>query len=154
MHQGYQQRHVNSPWRTRERSPACASAGRLKLNALPCYRFTMDCQSNFSWHWHSPCQALLLLAAATSLQFMSKARLHRSQKVPPFVLYSVLLHESRVQKQTRLSEMMDAVHSGAHSSKAALDLLCVYWTQRIFPMVLAKWLTLQSTTNTASLKIR
>lgn len=25
--------------------------------------------------------------------------------------------------------MMDAVHSGAHSSKGTLDLLCVYWTQ-------------------------
>lgn len=25
--------------------------------------------------------------------------------------------------------MMDAVHSGAHSSKGTLDLLCVYWMQ-------------------------
>lgn len=94
------------------------------------------CPSLLQVHHGLPEQLLLALAlpvpgapapgAATSLRFMSKARLHRSQKVLPFILHNVLLHESRVQKETRLSEMMDAVHSGAHSSEVTLDLLCAY----------------------------
>lgn len=90
------------------------------------------CQTNFSWHWNSVPGALAH-TAATNLQFMAKARLHCSEKILLSVLHNVLLHESRAQKEARLSEMMDAVHSGAHSSKGTLDLLCVYWTQWILP---------------------
>lgn len=99
---------------------------RLKLNALPCCRFPVCCQSNFPWHWHSLLGTLLSLQPEPPVYVKDFGK-----KVPPFVLYNVLLHEGWAQKETRLSEMADAVHSGAHSSKGTLDLLCVCWMQWI-----------------------